>query len=132
MVNSPDCLLVYTDDQNYAIDMHDKFNVVLLLLFVGWGVGIANGIIAFMGCRGIANSLALLQLANLAGFIMLHIYRFKAAGQFCSGSFNPSNWSDAPLKSKGSFLLGYMITVWSLIGCCCCLGFFAVCARGSR
>ena len=112
--------------------MHDKFNVVLLLLFVGWGVGIANGVIAFMGCRGIANLLALLQLANLAGFIMLHIYRFKAAGQFCSGKFNPSNWSDAPLKSKGSFLLGYMITIWSLIGCCCCLGFFAVCARGSR
>ena len=82
---------MYTDDQNDAIDMHDKFNVVLLLFFVEWGVGIANGVIAFMGCRGIANSLALLQLANLAGFIMLHIYRFKAAGQFCSGQFNPSN-----------------------------------------
>ena len=66
---------------------------------------------------------------TLAGFIMLHIYRFKAAGKFCSGDY-ADNRGDAPLWSKGSLLLGFMIFTWSLVGvgcvCCCCMGLFVL------
>ena len=128
-VNSVSCLAVYTENENYAINVHDKFNIVLLLIFIGFGFGIINGIVAAIGCTGLAKILALPQLANLAGFIMLHIYRFKASGQFCSGHYNPDNWNDAPLKSKGSFLLGFMITAWASLACCCCLVFLIVCNK---
>ena len=131
-IESVECLGVYSIDENYAIDVHEKFNIVLLLLFVGWGFGIINGIVAAIGCVNLAKILAIPQVANLAGFIMLHIYRFKASGKFCSGQYNPDNWSDAPLKSKGSYLLGYMIAMWAMLGCCCCVVFLAVCAGAKR
>ena len=123
---------VYTDDENYAVDVHEKFDIVLLLTFLGWGAGVVLGLFVFVTDKPCVNMLGLTQLATAAGFIMLHVYRFQPAAQFCSGHFNPPDWSDAPLKSKGGFLLGYMITMWCLIGCVCCCLFLFCCAAKSQ
>ena len=113
------CLFVYSENNDYAIDIHEKFDIILVLLFVGWIFGVLSGIAAIVGQATLFKILMVPQIVHLAGFIMLHVYRLRGAGYFCSGHYNPDNWDDAPLKSKGSFLLGYMITLWVLIGGLC-------------
>lgn len=121
-VDSPSCNRVYSYDENYAVNVNEKFDIILLLTFLGWSACVVLGVFKFFKDSAIVNLLYLTQLLTVAGFIMLHIYRFQPAAYFCSGRYNPPNWSDAPLKSKGNFLLGYMITVWVIVGLtCCCL-----------
>ena len=115
------CPLVYIGNDNDTTDIHEKFNIILLLLFIGWTSPVASGILKIMEFNCLANLLVLPEFVSIAGFFMIHIYRFRMSGEFCSGKYNPDNYSDAPLKSKGSFLLGYMITMWVFIGLWCCL-----------
>ena len=114
------------------LDIHKMFNVVLLVMFIGACVTIASALFMCCSLKIIANCLSLGSLASFAGFIMLHIYRFNPAGKFCSGDY-ADNRGDAPLWSKGSFLLGYMIFAWSSLGlacvCCCFAGVFLVAFR---
>ena len=44
---SPSCARVYSDDENYAVNVHEKFNIILLLTVLGWGSGIFLGIFLF-------------------------------------------------------------------------------------
>ena len=109
------------------IDIHKEFNLVLLLLFVGSVVGIASALIRCVNLPKVANILTVGQLVGFAGFIMLHIYRFQAAGKFCSGDYTKDRNADAPLWSKGDLLLGMMIASWSLFGILCCACFCGMC-----
>ena len=99
---------------------------------VGWGAGVVHGIFSFLTNHCCNNIVGLFHLAWIAGFIMLHVYRFQAPGQFCTGHYNPPDWSNAPLKSKGGFLLGYMITIWCGIGCFICIFVCVVLAHKSQ
>ena len=129
-VNQPACKAVYTENENLMIDIQKEFDLVLLLLFVGYIVAIASGLLKVVGLNIVANLLSLGSLVALAGFIMLHIYRFRAAGKFCSGDYASDSNADSPLWSKGNFLLGLMIANWSMVGlvclCACCLPFIAL------
>ena len=117
------------------LDIHKMFNVVLLVMFIGSCVTIASSLFMCINIRIIANCLSLGSLATFAGFIMLHIYRFNPAGKFCSGDY-ADKVGDAPLWSKGSFLLGFMIFTWSIVGlacvCCCCMAVLMIASGKGR
>ena len=124
-VNKTACKAVFTENENLMLDLHKEFDLVLLLLFVGYIVSIAAGLIRIVGLSIVANLLSLGGLVGFAGFIMLHIYRFRAVGKFCAGDYASDSSAEAPLWSKGNLLLGMMITTWSFVGlfclCACCI-----------
>ena len=116
---------VDSENEEYMIDIHKEFNLVLLLLFVGSVVGIGAALLRCINLQMVGNCITIGQLVGFAGFIMLHIYRFQPAGKFCAGDYTKNRDADAPLWSKGSLLLGLMITSWVFIGICF-LGCFCV------
>ncbi len=56
---SVSCQFVFNHQGGNPIDVHEKFNLVLFILFIGWCCGIANGIVAALGCTFISKLLAI-------------------------------------------------------------------------
>lgn len=74
---------------------------------------------------GIISLLGLAYLVQFAAFIMNHVYRLRHEGRVCAGSFlTEEEWKDEKvlenyLDSRASFLWGWLVANWVLIGLAC-------------
>ena len=109
-------MAVYSEDPNVNVDIGKWFDMVLVLFFCGSILNIAAEVVRVIGLWMISGILYLGTFVSFAGFIMLHVFRFSNAGKFCSGDYTTNKDWDAPLWSKGNFLLGFMIFLWSSSG----------------
>jgi len=80
----------------------------------------ASGLIACGQCLG-----------GLAWFIAGQVFRWRTEGMICSGpAAKPDSKQLGILLKSGNFIQIWMIIMYSVIGCCCCLAVLgAVCSK---
>ena len=67
------------------VNVDRQFNQVLILIFTSHLVGLVQGILYVREREEIANFLSIAWCIELAGFIMLHVVRFRYYGKLCAG-----------------------------------------------
>ena len=80
-----ECRPLVDDQPDNYVNVDRQFNQVLILIFTSHLVGLVQGILYVIERDEIANFLSIAWCIELAGFIMLHVVRFRYYGKVCAG-----------------------------------------------
>ena len=68
--------------------MAKMFNIVMLIMFIGFCINILAGLSGILSFKILRFLVSIGGLVIFVSFIMLHVVRFGNPGKFCSGDYN--------------------------------------------